>query len=169
MDKKSWHWSAEIKALPQKQSYSSCQFSKQKQGILFSFLKRKVNKILPGSYLLLTPYNHSILMGLSVQDNLRPTPVGTQLHPLFYIPILGLSCFSQCLAGSRGTSFAATCSKMTAPNWASQHYMLLHTKKKIPRSRNLHNFPAASLSDLNIPLCTCKKYDTNKTIKNNSI
>lgn len=64
----------------------------------------------------LTPYNHYTLMGLSAQDNFRPTPVGTQLHPLFYIPVLGWSHFSQCLAGTRGTSFAATCSKMTAPH-----------------------------------------------------
>lgn len=64
----------------------------------------------------LAPYNHSILMGLSAHNNFRPTPVGTQSHPLFYIAILGLSHFSQCLAGSRATSFAATCPKMTAPN-----------------------------------------------------
>lgn len=136
MDKQSWHWSLEIKALPQKQSFSSCRFSKQKQGILFSFLKRKVNKIVPGMNLHLTPsFDHSILMGLSAQDNFRPTPMCSQSHPLFYIAVLGLSHFSWCLAGTRGTSFAATCSKMTAPNWASQRYILLHINKKIPRSR----------------------------------
>lgn len=60
MHKELWQWSLEIKALFQKQSISSCQDSKQKQGF-FSFLKRQAQKISDVN-LLLTPYNQSTLM-----------------------------------------------------------------------------------------------------------
>ena len=133
-----------------KQSFSSCQFSKQKWGLFFCFLKRQVQKIVPGMNLRLTPYNHSTFMWLSPQEDFKPTPIAAPSHPQFW----------DCLNSPdalQGAEVPPLQLHVLKSQYATEHHNAIDccrcTRKFQGQSSNLHNFPAASLSDLTIALC----------------